>query len=372
MKRTVLRVVSGLLLLLIIFGALLEAGKLVIQDIVWDSFYATEKNTIDVGLIGSSGIMRYFQEAQAYGEQGFTSYVLASSALPLKMLPTIMDEFMRRQDPELFVVDIRTVIYDETAAEKADDDKPDAEYLPIKNLISLMDPLSPYRWRSIFRFAKGVSLSNFVESCFPILNYPSLVYLDDEKIKQKHFDYEWDNYYGFAVHTSTTDYTELGEMQKQLRNDGKSHLDDSKKAVIDELYNKAKEYNKQVFFIITPYLKDDAQYTVQEETRTYMTEKGYDYLDCQDFFDDIGLDYSRDFYDKRHVNVIGAHKFTSWFAEYLNEHFSLLKNHSAATKEKWDRLSAEWSVIYPECRQRAENEVYDIDLKTGEITPKKR
>lgn len=368
MKRSVLRIISGLLLVLIIFTLLLESGRFVIQDIVWDSFYTTEKNTVDVGLIGSSGIMRYFQEAQAYGERGFTSCVLASSSLPAKMLPTLMDEFMRRQNPELLVVDIRTAVFDdEEPTENDQNNKPDAAYLPIKNLISLMDPFSPYRWRSIFKYAKGVSLSNFIESCFPLLNYPSLVYMDKEKLKDRHIDYEWDNYYGFAVHTSTTDYTELGERQKQLKNDGIIHLDAEKKAVIDELYRKADEYSKPVIFIITPYLRDDAMYTSQEEVRAYMEEKGYAFLDCQDHFDEIGLNYSSDFYDKRHVNVIGAHKFTAWFAEYLDGHFSLRKDHSESTKEKWDALAAEWDSIYPECRQRAESEVYTIDPKTEEL-----
>lgn len=51
----------------------------------------------------------------------------------------------------------------------------------------------------------------------------------------------------------------------------------------------------------------------------------------------IGLNWKKDFYDKRHTNVIGADKYTDDVAAYIAEHYDLEGGHQGeAGYESWD------------------------------------
>ena len=370
MKQTVCRIVSAVLFLAILFCIIIASGRLVFHDVLWDSFYETDKDSIDVAVVGSSGIMSYFQQAQAYGEQGFTSFVLGSPSLTPTMMTNLMDEVMRFQDPDMFVVEIRRVISTLTDDKESVDS--DDAFKPTEYLLSRMDPFSPYRWKGLFQNAKDISLGAFMESAFPLFNYHSFLYQGTTLANDLSYGSSWDTFFGSAIHTTSVDYTELGEYQPYLKIDGVSHLGEEGKRIIDEIAAKAEKYGKPLLFVVTPYLEDDEMYSIQAETMEYMQEKGCDFLDCAPYAQEMGLDYSRDFFDERHVNVVGAHKFTSWFAKYLTENYNIRSDHPENITAKWTKLAEDWDKIYPQKAQTAGKNLYYEDPETGELIKKEK
>lgn len=369
MKKTLCRIIAAILITAVILAAILAAGEMTSTDKTWRSFYSLDKNSIDVVLIGASGLAYYYQQSQAYGERGYTSYNLTSAAQPYELITTIMDEALRFQDPDLFVVEIRSIasVEDKYENAKPGQSKADIDYEYRQVLWGLLDPFSPYRWKSILKFRKEMTLENFLESCFPLLGYHENVY-DLENIASN-LRASWKKYYGTPDITITTDYTERAKEQSRLTQNSTYHADEAKKAALDEIYSKAQACGKPVLFLMTPYLQNEIMYSIQNELVDYMREQGYDYLDCRGLENEIGLDYGSDFYDLRHVNVIGAHKFTSWFAEYLDEHYDLSKNYSEASSAAWDDLAAGEKVLYQRRKSIAEEDVY-IENSDGALIPK--
>jgi len=53
---------------------------------------------------------------------------------------------------------------------------------------------------------------------------------------------------------------------------------------------------------------------------------------------EMGLDFTQDFYDKSHVNVLGANKFTDYLAAYLDEAYDLPDHRDDESYESWNSL----------------------------------
>ena len=110
MIKCVKGTVSILSVLLMLFYILSRAGQLAIPEDfdsnVWASYYAEEDNTINTVLIGSSAMYRYWLPTRAYEEQGFTSALLATAGQDIRLIPYTMEEAVKSQDVDLFVVEL--------------------------------------------------------------------------------------------------------------------------------------------------------------------------------------------------------------------------------------------------------------------------
>lgn len=93
------KVISILLFFVILLYSISKVGQFARPDEsdaeAWAEYYAEEKDTVNVLMIGSSAIFRYWNPPQAYEEQDFTSAMLASSIQDLNMAPYIMEEAVK-------------------------------------------------------------------------------------------------------------------------------------------------------------------------------------------------------------------------------------------------------------------------------------
>ena len=116
-RKKVLKTVAGILIFLFLLTTIINLlGPLFRptgQDFDgWHNFYAEDNNTINAAMIGSSAMYRYWLPAQAYEEQGFTSCMISQSCQNIRAVPYIMEETLKSQDVDLFVVELRQVVVD--------------------------------------------------------------------------------------------------------------------------------------------------------------------------------------------------------------------------------------------------------------------
>ena len=60
----------------------------------------------------------------------------------------------------------------------------------------------------------------------------------------------------------------------------------------------------------------------------------------------MGLDPATDFYNKKHVNVRGAEKYTKFFADYLTKKYELVDHREDSVYEPWWELYKESYLLY--------------------------
>ncbi len=67
-------------------------------------------------------------------------------------------------------------------------------------------------------------------------------------------------------------------------------------------------------------------------------EYGVDFVDFNEYYDEIGLDFSYDFGDIGHLNFLGNRKFTSYLGDYITDNFDMIDRSDDQTGlyDSWD------------------------------------
>jgi hypothetical protein len=143
---------------------------------------------------------------------------------------------------------------------------------------------------------------------------------------------------------------------------------------LTDLLTYLKEKNLNALFVITPYdVQEDEQKKINYIS-DIVTAAGYNFLDMDQYVDEIGLDYDVDFKDYgTHTNIVGAYKVTKFFEDYLKKNYvneGILADHRGDSKYKsWDNAYKLWLEAYEtgsaEVIYNAENKIY-YDLEEGE------
>lgn len=212
----------------------------------WAEYYAEEKDTVNALMIGSSAIFRYWNPPQAYEEQDFTSAMLASSIQDLNMAPYIMEEAVKSQNVDVFVIEVRTMI----ARNTNDDHSQEERDYWFELLISGMNP-SITRLQAI-QSIHGGSFVKKAETMFQILKYHNnLMEFDREFMINRLNNPSSDD--KFARPKSTI--TNLKNKKPDYTTDQSLELSQASKDTLDAIEKKANELGKKVLFIATPYVR---------------------------------------------------------------------------------------------------------------------
>ena len=130
---------------------------------------------------------------------------------------------------------------------------------------------------------------------------------------------------------------------------------------------KCREEDLEVLFVISPFrITKDEQKKVNYMKRI-VEEQGVRFLDCNRCVDDIGIDYDMDFYNRNHVNSIGAEKFSRYLGEYILENYDIDAAHSPEVTASWDKAAEENRALYEEAceqiRKTAQEQLITINAR---------
>ena len=90
-------------------------------------------------------------------------------------------------------------------------------------------------------------------------------------------------------------------------------------------------------------------------------EYGYPFINFNLLYDELDIDFARDFYNGSHMNTNGAVKFTRYLAAFLSEHYNL------EDKRQNEEYSS-WNASYEIWRKRADAAIETINTKVKEGT----
>ena len=66
-------------------------------------------------------------------------------------------------------------------------------------------------------------------------------------------------------------------------------------------------------------------------------EYGVPFIDYNLMYEELGMDFSADMADDGHLNAPGAAKFTSYFGNYLSEHYDIPDHRGEEAYETWEK-----------------------------------
>ena len=88
--------------------------------------------------------------------------------------------------------------------------------------------------------------------------------------------------------------------------------------------------------IVSPYI------TTPEDQRTYnriteiAAENGLIFINYNEYYDAIGLDFEKDFHDDSHLNYWGSCKFTEYLGAFLESYDRVPDRRGQEGYESWD------------------------------------
>lgn len=251
------------------------------------------ENTIDVVMLGHSGVYRGLSPMEMYREYGFTSYACSrATQLPWESLD-FLEQILEKQTPKVVLFETDQLFYDRGSNVDENSRRHQIEnWFPIlKNHAAWKDllPGNNYRERS---FTKGYQ---YIDTVKPYTGKKELV--------------------------PTTDVYKIH----------KAHY-----RSLERIYKLCKEKGIQLFLIEVPskILWDYSKYNA---VRQYAESRGLDFIDANQHLDEFDFNWKTDTYDAGdHLNHSGAEKLSCFVGEYLKERYDLPDRRCDSRYAAWD------------------------------------
>lgn len=297
-----------------------------------DRFYKEAKGSLDGVYIGSSAAYRYWDAPLAYEEYGMAVYCMGTYIQPVTLAKYLLKEADKNQSNLWFaVVELRNIA---KSPEKYDD-----------NNLKLVTDAMPY---SLNRHA---AINYYLDYCEKIgaevdtnaWDY-YLPMLREKGEWAKTFtadsleDYTYDSenvFKGFCPAKADTaeSYEDKGEITHR------EPLTAEQKELLSDLAETADEVDFEVIFVLAPTHTGETQNGIMNSACDYMESKGCTVLNfnLEPLRGELGMDWSTDFYNRRHVTITGAERYTEYLCDYLESKFDLTDHRGDEDYESWDK-----------------------------------
>ncbi len=345
MKNNLIQIIKILLfsiiflLLYIYIEALMKPDTVELRNIA--GFYGEKRNSLDVVYIGGSAAFVYWEPLKAWEDSGITSYNFASNTIQVEFYKYLVKETLKTQKPKVIILDARAFQY-------RDVDQPPTE-VAYRNVLTA----TPF---SIERY-------EFIEDNVPkYLNEDTLSYHFD-LIKYHGADTENSIVTAFQILTNNyrnelKGFCFIPKVEKMPESNFKTNketpLSNETNKIFDDLLKYLKTINTKVLFVVSPYFETEQHKENFNYVERKVKENGFDFLDTNEYYYNMGINFNTDFYNTNHVNIFGADKYTDFLSKYLKEKYNL------PDKRNIDKYSKEWNSLL-------DNWHYNINATKNEI-----
>ncbi len=313
----VLALILALWLLCIPFGVDTPMSKRIVQGAL-----SQPEDTLQAVYIGNSGVYRFWQPAAAWDCEGISVMNLATASMPGVATRYLMEETLKTQDVELFVVDLRA--YTDSELNEAN----------LHNIIDYL-PLDLTRLRLVTRLCIYQRYWPYeaLEYYFPVLRFHARwSELETEDFLPAEDDGTKCSYY-------TDSFLHKVQDEQKYFATSEIRTEPQERAVraFEELLDYCDENEIEVLFVAAPLLAHVNQKERLNWFADMARERGYGVVNFNEraVYDDVGLELS-DFMDNTHTNIFGSIKFTRWLSAYLVDNYGLDDRRGTAGYEDWD------------------------------------
>lgn len=312
MKRKGIRILVFFLLAGVLLSQLNRVLAFRYEDGIrqMEGFYKQPGGSVDVLVMGSSHAYVDIDPAVLLNEEGISAYDLCASMQPIWNTYYDLKEALKYQQPKLIVVDIYRLVESFDYVKESKLIKSTFGMRPSKEkMAAIRESLSAEQQKDAWLY--------FLE--FPIYHnrYREVTFSDFLT------DYSLpEDYRGHvpADHVEAMERSAVSQVTEQMPMTEKTAL------YFQKLLDLAKKEKIPVLLILTPYIvqEDDQKVynTVKELLATY-PEDEVRFLDFNEAYDEIGIDFATDFADYDHLNVAGCQKFSSYLGKVLRTLYEL-------------------------------------------------
>lgn len=335
-KKTAIRVTVFVVLAALLFVYLNEVFNIGDSDSnkeIFNAFYAEEENTIDAVYLGTSASNRYFIGPYGYQSTGNTIFTLATMGMPLFFVPDLIEEVEKTQDPQLYIIELRWVLKDKDMITDAHIRRVTDSMKYSGNRIDAID--------KALEFTEGAEgeLSNIDDSPWdyyiPVIKYHSRLETGDLTAGDIFLFNTKNRTKGYVTSPKTL---QSAAQKEPVYSDGRSSLSEEAEQVLKDVLDYCDGLDKEVLFVMSPYSMKAGEAEKFNTAMDMVRERGYEVVDFNrpEMAQELGLDWERDFYNSKHVNFMGAEKYTEYLSRYIDENYDLPDHRGDGKYDSWD------------------------------------
>lgn len=282
--------------------------------------YLQPENTIDVVMMGSSHIHCNINTALLWENYGIASYDYSGAEQPLWMTYHYLKELYQYQTPKIIVLDLFVPAHYQE----------DYRYNWISENIHGMK----------LSLNKLEMLSVSVEPDKLLQYFPSFASYHNRYNSLEPEDFHhffWNKNQQTAFKGYTPYYETRGQERPVITEERRYGLSEKSEEYLRKIIAYTKEHNTELILIATPYVTKDEDKRVYNHAADIAAENNILFIDYNDCYDIIGIDFSTDFNDESHLNYWGSCKFTNYLGLLLCSYPQLPDRRNEAGYESWDR-----------------------------------
>ena len=296
-------------------------------------FYNEPDNTLDAIYIGSSAVYSAWLAPLAWERYGFTSWSLSSSAQPLSAARYLIENARKTQPDAVFMIDLLCV------------PSLGGGELPIDiHRVTDVMPWSGTKVRAIREMSQVGGLDS-LEYFLPLVRFHSRW----SELSSADLNTDLEPVKGAGTYVPLL-WSSEDVSKSVVRTSLEVALPEAGQTVMDELLDYCRAEKIKAVFVNPLAVVTDEGRNAQVNTAMRMCrEAGFPVLDLPSLRGEMGIDLTKDYYEKPHTNIHGAIKMTSYVSQYLVENYGLKDKRGDASYADWDAAYETYSTVVSPC-----------------------
>lgn len=297
-------------------------------------FYAEKENSMDVVYIGGSATFVYYAPLKSWDDHGIVSFDYATDTIQAELYKTMIKEVLKTQKPKLIIIDARAFQYRDKDNLGA---QPPGE-VSYRNYLTGMR-LSQNKIDFINQNV-GVRIddNDKLSYYFDLIKYhDNIVSCGSTNIKMMLGTYKepYNGFFFFPQVKKIKQYDFKTEEEKAVSKDTEAILID----LLDYMDSTDIDY----LFTVSPYAEKKEHKMTFNYVQKIIEERGYKFIDCNEYTEQMDLDYSTNFYNENHVNIFGAEKYTDFLNQYILKNYSIPNRKDDANYSFMNTYLSDWN-----------------------------
>ena len=351
MIKNKIKKVIGLIVFLCLLGTVYARITYLFRNNNWEQQHINgmkNEDSLDVVCVGGSSTFVYWEPFLAWNEFGMTSYNFATASARPAIMKGYVKEAVERANPDLVVIDMRCYANGAIDVEKLTDaeggirNMTDSLDLNVNRLIAVNDVM---RFYNAFKDDSVDPWSFYFDIAKYHTNYAQLGVEDNWK-HLNNGNYE-SPYKGFEFITFA--YHDFVNEPVDYKTDEVTELNPTVKESLIDLLEYLSKNDIEALFVAGPIPVNKGTQALYNCIGETVGDYGYNFLNTNDYYEEMGTDFSKDFYNSGHVNVYGAEKYTRFVSEYIKANYEIDDHRSEDEFSEWDEffnVSHEQDLIF--------------------------
>ena len=271
-----------------------------------ENLYDLPENTVDVLLLGSSHMGMNVDPSMMWDEQGIAAYACWGGMQPTWNTYYYLKECLKYQKPDLVVMDTYLATND-------------LEYDSYENMVKNIQGIrmSENKWKAV---ETGVT-PEYQSSI--LLGLPTYHYRYSELTSDDFQDFFWNkNCEIQSIPTSGDAVQKIQIMDTDTVKDTEE-LSEKLGNYLYKIIECCKEQDIPLLLIASPYEVKETEQKRYNKIQEIADQYGIEFLNFNNFYQEIGINTDTDFRDPGHFNDSGIKKYTTYLADYIKNHYKI-------------------------------------------------